>query len=79
MDDARARRARWRAGATTAVDVAFVIGSADGLDPAFKRERRRSARLSALTLPHGLVRVMLAEQLYRAVPLCDAAIPYHRE
>jgi 23S rRNA (pseudouridine1915-N3)-methyltransferase len=59
-------------------EVAFVIGSADGLDPAVKRAAAAVVALSALTLPHGLVRVLLAEQLYRAASLL-AGHPYHRE
>ena len=65
---------RWRADAT---DMAFVIGSADGLDPALKRDAAVVLALSSMTLPHGLVRVMLAEQLYRAVSI-NAGHPYHR-
>ena len=65
---------RWRA---DAADVAFVIGSADGLDPALKRDAAVVLALSSMTLPHGLVRVMLAEQLYRAVSI-NAGHPYHR-
>lgn len=59
-------------------DVAFVIGSADGLAPGVKRGAAAVVALSALTLPHGLVRVLLAEQLYRATSLL-AGHPYHRE
>lgn len=59
-------------------DVAFVIGGADGLDPALKREADETMRISALTLPHGMVRVVLAEALYRAVSLKNGH-PYHRE
>ena len=55
-----------------------MIGSADGLDPAIRRDAHATFALSALTLPHGLVRVMLAEQLYRAASL-NAGHPYHRE
>ena len=58
-------------------DVAFVIGSADGLDAGFKRSAVARVALSAMTLPHGLVRVVLAEQLYRAASLL-AGHPYHR-
>jgi 23S rRNA (pseudouridine1915-N3)-methyltransferase len=47
-------------------DVSFVIGGADGLDAEFKQNADSLLRLSNMTLPHGLVRVMLAEQLYRA-------------
>ena len=61
-----------------AQDAAFVIGSADGLDAALKSKARDVVALSSLTLPHALVRVLLAEQLYRAVSLL-AGHPYHRE
>jgi 23S rRNA (pseudouridine1915-N3)-methyltransferase len=60
------------------VDVAFVIGSADGLSTDFKRNANVIMSLSALTLPHGLVRVLLAEQLYRATSLLRGH-PYHRQ
>jgi 23S rRNA (pseudouridine1915-N3)-methyltransferase len=69
------RLARWR---DDARDVAFVIGSADGLAEAVKRDAAAVVALSSLTLPHGLVRVLLAEQLYRATSLL-AGHPYHRE
>jgi len=69
------RLARWR---DEAIEPAFVIGSADGLDPAFKREAHDLLALSALTLPHALVRVILAEQIYRAVALATGH-PYHRD
>jgi 23S rRNA (pseudouridine1915-N3)-methyltransferase len=59
-------------------DVAFIIGGADGLDPALKKEADNLLRLSSLTLPHGLARVLLAEQLYRASSLLNNH-PYHRE
>jgi 23S rRNA (pseudouridine1915-N3)-methyltransferase len=55
-----------------------VIGSADGLATRLKSEADAVVALSALTLPHGLVRVMLAEQLYRAASLLQGH-PYHRE
>jgi 23S rRNA (pseudouridine1915-N3)-methyltransferase len=70
-----ARLARWQ---DDAQDVAFVIGSADGLDQALKREAAAMISLSSFTLPHGLARVMIAEQLYRATSL-NAGHPYHRE
>jgi 23S rRNA (pseudouridine1915-N3)-methyltransferase len=60
------------------LDIAFVIGSADGLAEAVKRDANVIMSLSALTLPHGLVRVLLAEQLYRATSLLRGH-PYHRE
>ena len=66
---------RWR---ENAVDIAFVIGSADGLAPSIKRSAAALVALSAFTLPHGLCRVLLAEQLYRAASLV-AGHPYHRE
>ncbi len=47
-------------------DVSFVIGGADGLDAEFKKNADMLVRLSNMTLPHGLIRVILAEQLYRA-------------
>ncbi len=59
-------------------DVAFVIGGADGLDPGLKQSAALLLSLSALTLPHQLVRVLLAEQLYRGVSLLHHH-PYHRE
>lgn len=57
---------------------AFAIGGADGLDEAVKARADKLFCLSALTLPHGLVRVILAEQLYRAWSIL-ARHPYHRE
>jgi 23S rRNA (pseudouridine1915-N3)-methyltransferase len=59
-------------------DVAFIIGGADGLDPALKSSAQQMLRLSSLTLPHALVRALLAEQLYRAMSLLKNH-PYHRE
>ena len=58
-------------------DVAFLIGGADGLDPALKARAQTLLRLSSLTLPHGMVRVLLAEQLYRAWSVTQNH-PYHR-
>lgn len=69
------RLRRWREDGR---DVAFVIGSADGLDASVKASASAVVALSAMTLPHGLVRVVLAEQLYRAASLL-AGHPYHRE
>ena len=57
--------------------IAFVIGSADGLDQQLKASARLSMRLSSMTLPHGLARVLLAEQLYRAWSIIEKH-PYHR-
>ncbi len=59
-------------------DVAFLVGGPDGLDAELKAEARETMRLSGLTLPHGLVRVMLAEALYRATTVLRGH-PYHRE
>ena len=59
-------------------DVALLIGGADGLDDEFKRQADDRVRLSSLTLPHGLARLVLCEQLYRAVSLLRNH-PYHRE
>ena len=59
-------------------DVALVIGGPDGLDPGFKRAAHERVRLSDLTLPHAMVRVLLVEQLYRAWSI-NANHPYHRE
>ena len=56
----------------------FVIGGADGLADAVKSRAARMLSLSELTLPHALVRVVLAEQLYRAWTIL-ARHPYHRE
>jgi 23S rRNA (pseudouridine1915-N3)-methyltransferase len=59
-------------------DVAFVIGGADGLHESVKQQAQQLMALSSLTLPHGMVRVLLAEQLYRAHSLLHNH-PYHRE
>jgi len=59
-------------------DVAIIIGGPDGLDPAFKQAAHERLRLSDLTLPHAMVRVLLIEQLYRAWSI-TVNHPYHRE
>ncbi|MGB7650013.1 MAG: 23S rRNA (pseudouridine(1915)-N(3))-methyltransferase RlmH [Gallionella sp.] len=59
-------------------DVAFIVGGADGLHPTVKQSAKQLMALSALTLPHAFVRVLLAEQLYRAHSLMHNH-PYHRE
>jgi 23S rRNA (pseudouridine1915-N3)-methyltransferase len=59
-------------------DVALLIGGADGLDEEFKAQADDSLRLSSLTLPHGMARMVLCEQLYRAVSVLKNH-PYHRE
>ncbi len=61
----------------TGGDVIFVIGGADGLDAEFKKKADMLIRISSLTLPHGMVRVLLAEQLYRAWSITQNH-PYHR-
>ncbi len=58
-------------------DVAFLIGGADGLDPGLKARAELMLRVSSLTLPHGMTRVLLAEQLYRAWSITQNH-PYHR-
>ena len=59
-------------------DVAIVIGGPDGLDAGFKKTAHERLRLSDLTLPHAMVRVLLIEQLYRAWSI-TINHPYHRE
>jgi 23S rRNA (pseudouridine1915-N3)-methyltransferase len=68
---------RMQAWALDGRDVGLVIGGADGLDPAFKQAADESLRLSDLTLPHALARVLLLEQLYRGWSLLHNH-PYHR-
>ncbi len=67
--------ARWRDGGRQ--DVAFVIGGADGIDPALRAKADASVSFGAMVWPHMLVRVMLAEQLYRAATILGGG-PYHR-
>ncbi|HKB61145.1 MAG TPA: 23S rRNA (pseudouridine(1915)-N(3))-methyltransferase RlmH [Gallionellaceae bacterium] len=59
-------------------DVAFIVGGADGLHPSVKQDAQQMLALSGMTLPHAMVRVLLAEQLYRAHSLLHNH-PYHRE
>ena len=66
---------RWR---DTGRDIAFIVGGADGLAESVKRASEFKWSLTPLTLPHGLVRVVLAEQLYRAVSILHNH-PYHRD
>jgi 23S rRNA (pseudouridine1915-N3)-methyltransferase len=68
------RIAGWR---NAGRDIAFVIGGADGLSESVKKSADLTWSLSSLTLPHGLTRVLLAEQLYRAVSILHNH-PYHR-
>lgn len=59
-------------------DVALLIGGPDGLDPALRQAAHERIRLSDMTLPHAMARVLLIEQLYRAWSI-NANHPYHRE
>lgn len=59
-------------------DTAFVIGGADGIDEALKARADAMIRLSSLTLPHAMARLVLCEQLYRAISVVRNH-PYHRE
>lgn len=68
------RLARWLAEGR---DCAFLLGGPDGLDSALKGTADETWRLSSLTLPHALARVILAEQLYRAMSILENH-PYHR-
>ena len=58
-------------------DLAFVIGGADGIDPALRARADAALSFGAMVWPHMLVRVMLAEQLYRAATILSGG-PYHR-
>lgn len=66
--------AHWR---QNGEDVAIMIGGPDGLSPECLRKCRESWSLSPLTLPHGLARVVVTEQLYRAWSILQRT-PYHR-
>ncbi|MBB35977.1 MAG: 23S rRNA (pseudouridine(1915)-N(3))-methyltransferase RlmH [Hirschia sp.] len=59
-------------------NIAFLIGGADGLDPALKSIAPDAISFGVQTWPHKLVRVMIAEQVYRALSI-SANTPYHRE
>lgn len=67
--------ARWRDEGVS--DCAFVIGGADGIDPALRGRADQALSFGRMVWPHMLVRVMLAEQIYRAVTIL-AGSPYHR-
>lgn len=67
---------KWRDGGRQ--DVAFCIGGADGLAPSLRQNADFALSFGAMVWPHMLVRVMLAEQLYRAASIL-AGSPYHRE
>ena len=66
---------RWRDGGCS--DLAFIIGGADGIDPELRARADFSLSFGKMVWPHMLVRVMLAEQLYRAASILAGA-PYHR-
>jgi 23S rRNA (pseudouridine1915-N3)-methyltransferase len=68
------RLGRWQQEGRT---VAFLVGGADGLDPELARTAACRLSLSPMTLPHGLVRVVFVEQLYRAATVL-AGHPYHK-
>jgi 23S rRNA (pseudouridine1915-N3)-methyltransferase len=70
-----AELAKWRDGGRQ--DVAFVIGGADGIAPSLRSKAEFSISFGRMVWPHMLVRVMLAEQLYRAATIL-AGGPYHR-
>ena len=67
--------ASWR---QDGLDITFLIGGADGLDPSLKEKAHAMWRLSSLTLPHAMARLILIEQLYRAWTILQGH-PYHRE
>ena len=74
--DMSKRLARWRDSGEDA--VSFVIGGADGTSPAIAAAARHTISFGVQTWPHRLVRVMIAEQVYRALSI-EAGSPYHRE
>lgn len=67
--------AKWRDQGCS--DLAFVIGGADGIDPPLRARADASLSFGKMVWPHMLVRVMLAEQLYRAASILSGS-PYHR-
>jgi 23S rRNA (pseudouridine1915-N3)-methyltransferase len=73
-EDLATQLGRWR---MQGKDLAFLIGGADGLAPAVLERADQRWSLGPLTLPHPLVRVIVAEQLYRAVTQLSNH-PYHR-
>ena len=73
-EELAAQLARWR---MHGKDLAFVVGGADGLAPAVRERADQQWSLGRLTLPHPLVRILVAEQLYRAASQL-ANHPYHR-
>jgi len=75
-EDFARKLGRWRDDGLQ--NLNFAIGGADGLDPSFIKAATLSLSFSPLTWPHQLVRIMLAEQLYRATTILSGH-PYHRE
>ena len=73
--DFAAQLAKWRDGGRQ--DVAFVIGGADGIAPQLRDRAEFALSFGRMVWPHMLVRVMLAEQLYRAATILGGG-PYHR-
>jgi 23S rRNA (pseudouridine1915-N3)-methyltransferase len=73
--DLAAGLARWRDGGRQ--DAAFLIGGADGLAPSLRDTADVAISMGRMVWPHMLIRVMLAEQLYRAAGIL-AGLPYHR-
>lgn len=59
-------------------NIAFIIGGADGLHGELKQIANLTLQLSNLTFPHAMVRVILLEQIYRAITILDNH-PYHRD
>jgi 23S rRNA (pseudouridine1915-N3)-methyltransferase len=74
--DFAARIAAWRDDGVR--QLAFAIGGADGLDPSVRDAAAEVLSFGPATWPHALARVMLAEQVYRAVTILAGA-PYHRD
>jgi len=74
--DLSKRLARWRDAGEDA--CSFVIGGTDGTSPAIAAAARHTISFGVQTWPHRLVRVMIAEQVYRALSI-EAGSPYHRE
>ena len=73
--DFAARITKWRDAGRS--DLALVIGGADGIDPALRAKADHALSFGKMVWPHMLVRVMLAEQLYRATSILTGS-PYHR-
>lgn len=78
QDSSRSLAAALDAWQTVGANLVFIIGGPDGLSPNVLQRANRIWSLSKLTLPHGLARVLFAEQLYRAHSMLSGH-PYHRE